>query len=113
MRLPLRPKHAGRTALTPIEPRRSRSENKGKNILANNSPGKWRLVMKVSNVEPPEAPLLTPERFRATPEFRKFKGIMRKILKVPKAELDHRVRTAKRLSPRSGNPNAPGRKPKS
>jgi hypothetical protein len=59
-------------------------------------------------VEPP----LTPERFRETPEFRKFKGIMRKILKVPKAELDHRVRTAKKLSTRAGNPNAPGRKRK-
>jgi hypothetical protein len=35
---------------------------------------------------------------------------MRKILKVPKAELDHRVRRAKELSPRAGNPNAPGRK---
>ena len=64
--------------------------------------------VKPEAVEPPP---LTPEQFRATPEFRKFKGIMRKILKVPKAELDHRVRTAKELSPRAGNPNAPGRKP--
>jgi hypothetical protein len=66
--------------------------------------------MRVKLVEAVEPPLLTPERFRETPEFRKFKGIMRKILKVPKAELDHRVRTAKKLSPRAGNPNAPGRK---
>jgi hypothetical protein len=66
--------------------------------------------MRVKPVEAVEPPPLTPEQFRETPEFRKFKGIMRKILKVPKAELDHRVRTAKKLSPRAGNPNAPGRK---
>jgi hypothetical protein len=69
--------------------------------------------MRVKPAEAVEPPPLTPEQFQETPEFRKFKGIMRKILKVPKAELDHRVRTAKKLSPRSGNPNAPGRKRKS
>jgi hypothetical protein len=69
--------------------------------------------MRVKSVEVVDPPALTPEQFRETPEFRKFKSIMRKILKVPKAELDHRVRTAKELSPRAGNPNAPGRKPKS
>jgi hypothetical protein len=53
---------------------------------------------------------LSPERFKATPEFRRFKGIMRKLLKVSKAELDARVRLAKEQSPRAGNPNAPGRK---
>jgi hypothetical protein len=56
-------------------------------------------------------PPLTAEQFEASPEFRRFKGIMRKLLKVPKAELDHRVRAAKAASPRAGNPNAPGRKP--
>ena len=66
--------------------------------------------MRVKPVEAVEPPPLTPEQFRETSEFRKFKGIMRKILKVPKAELDHRVRAAKELSPRAGNPNAPGRK---
>ena len=66
--------------------------------------------MRVKPVEAVEAAPLTPEQFRETPEFRKFKGIMRNILKVPKTELDHRVRTAKELSPRAGNPNAPGRK---
>ena len=68
--------------------------------------------MRVKHTEDVEAPTLTPEQFRELPEFRKFKGIMRKILKVPKAELDHRVRTAKEQSPRAGNPNAAGRKPK-
>ena len=57
-------------------------------------------------------PPLTSEQFKVSPEFRKFKGFMRKLLKVPKSELDHRVRTAKETSPRAGNPNAPGRKPK-
>ena len=62
--------------------------------------------------EPSEThpPPLTTEQFKGSPEFRKFKGIMRKLLKVPKAELDHRVRTAKATSTRAGNPNAPGRK---
>ena len=55
-------------------------------------------------------PPLTSGQFKASPEFRKFKSIMRKLLKVPKSELDHRVRTAKEASPRAGNPNAPGRK---
>jgi len=66
--------------------------------------------MKVSHTEPPEAPLLTPEQFRMTPEFRKFKGIMRRLLKVPKADLDAMVKVAKDRSPRAGNPNAAGRK---
>jgi hypothetical protein len=53
---------------------------------------------------------MTVEQFEATPEFRRFKSAMRKILKVPKSELDHRVQTAKEKSPRAGNPNAAGRK---
>jgi len=57
-----------------------------------------------------ESPLLTPEQFRTTPEFRKFKGIMRRLLAVPKAELDERVKASKEQSPRAGNPKAPGRK---
>ena len=67
--------------------------------------------MKVSHAGPPESPLLTPEQFRETPEFRKFKGIMRRILKVPKSDLDEMVKVSKQHSPRLGNPNAPGRKP--
>ena len=66
--------------------------------------------MRVSRGDPPEAPLLTPEQFRGTPEFREFKGIMRKLLTVPKAELDRKVEHAKKTSPRVGNPQAPGRK---
>jgi hypothetical protein len=59
-----------------------------------------------------DRPPMTAEQFEASPEFRKFKSAMRKILKVPKSELDERVRLAKETSPRFGNPNAPGRKPK-
>lgn len=55
-------------------------------------------------------PPLTAEQFNASPEFARFKGIMKRLLGVPKSELDHRVRTAKKTSPRAGNPNAPGRK---
>jgi hypothetical protein len=50
------------------------------------------------------------EQFRATPEFAHFKGVMRKLLAVPKEELDRRVREAKSASERVENPNAPGRK---
>ena len=57
-------------------------------------------------------PPLTAEQFKASPEFKRFKSHMRKLLRVPKAELDHRVRTAKQMSSRAGNPNAPGRKRK-
>lgn len=60
--------------------------------------------------ETEERPPLTAEQFEASPEFRKFKSAMRKILKVPKAELVERVKRAKETSPRFGNPNAAGRK---
>ena len=69
--------------------------------------------MRVRHAEQTEAPLLTPEQFRATSEFRKFTRIMRRLLKVPKADLNAMVRVSKERSPRAGNPNAPGRKPKS
>ena len=55
---------------------------------------------------------LSDEAFIASPEFRRFRSGMKRLLKVPKAELDHRVRTAKAESPRAGNPLAPGRKRK-
>jgi len=48
--------------------------------------------------------------FEDTGEFQHFKTVMRRVLAVPKAELDRKVRQAKKRSPRSGNPNAPGRK---
>ena len=62
--------------------------------------------------EAEDRPTMTAEQFEASPEFRKFKSAMRKIMKVPKAELDERVRRAKETSPRTDNPNAPGRKRK-
>ena len=62
--------------------------------------------------EAEDRPPMTAEQFEASPEFRKFKSAMRKILRVPKAELDKRVRVAKETSPRFGNPNAAGRKPR-
>lgn len=55
-------------------------------------------------------PPLTAEQFEQTSEFARFKGIMKRLLGVPKSELDHRVRTAKKTSSRAGNPNAAGRK---
>jgi hypothetical protein len=38
-----------------------------------------------------ESPPLTTEQFVATPEFRRFKKGMQKILKVSKTELDKRI----------------------
>jgi hypothetical protein len=46
----------------------------------------------------------------ASPEFSTFREGMKKTLEVSKAEIDERVRIAKIESPRTGNPNAPGRK---
>jgi len=48
--------------------------------------------------------------FESTPDFAAFKATMRKILAVPKAELDRRVAESKASSPRKDNPKAPGRK---
>jgi hypothetical protein len=50
------------------------------------------------------------EEFEAQPEFAHFKSVMKRLLAVPKAELDRKVRQAKKRSLRVGNPNAPGRK---
>ena len=58
-----------------------------------------------------QPPPLSDEAFVASPEFRRFRSGMKRLLKVPKAELDHWVRTARAESPRAGNPNAPGRRP--
>jgi hypothetical protein len=57
-------------------------------------------------------PPLTAEQFEAQPEFQHFKTVMRRLLAVPKSALDRKVRRAKKRSPRAGNPNAPGRKPR-
>jgi hypothetical protein len=59
-----------------------------------------------------ERPPMTAKQFEASPEFRAFKKAMKKLLRVSKTELDRRVETAKKHSPRAGNPNAPGRKSK-
>jgi hypothetical protein len=56
---------------------------------------------------------MKPSEFEAQPEFSHFKEVMRKLLAVPKADLDRKVQHAKKTSPRSGNPDAPGRKPRS
>ena len=55
-------------------------------------------------------PPLTAEEFEGQPEFAHFKTVMKRLLAVPKAALDRKVRRAKKRSPRAGNPNAPGRK---
>jgi hypothetical protein len=55
-------------------------------------------------------PPLTAEEFEAQLEFQHFKTVMKRLIAVPKAALDRKVRRAKKRSPRAGNPNAPGRK---
>jgi hypothetical protein len=50
------------------------------------------------------------ERFESTLEFAHFKTVMRGVLSVPKEKLDILVQEAKKDSPRSGDPHAPGRK---
>lgn len=57
-------------------------------------------------------PRFSRSRFEATPEFAEFKEGMKKLLAVPKAVLDARVKAAKEASPRMGNPKAAGRKKK-
>lgn len=58
------------------------------------------------------SPSFSRERFESTPEFANFKEGMKKLLAVPKAVVDERVKAAKGASPRAGNPKAAGRKPK-
>ncbi len=57
-------------------------------------------------------PRFSRSRFEATPEFAEFKENMKKLLAVPKAVVDARVKAAKEASPRVGNPKAAGRKRK-
>ncbi len=66
---------------------------------------------KVKTREPGEAhpPLLSEKQFEESPDFDNFKGIMRRLLSVPKSELDGYVKAAKQTSPRTGNPDAAGR----
>lgn len=55
---------------------------------------------------------LTADQFRTTPEFARFKAVMRPLIAVPKAEVDAMVKAAREKSSRIGNPDAPGRKPR-
>ena len=48
--------------------------------------------------------------FDSTPEFKHFKDVMRKLIAVPKAEVNELVLASKESSPRKNNPHAPGRK---
>jgi hypothetical protein len=48
--------------------------------------------------------------FDSTPAFQHFKDVMRKLIAVPKAEVDKMVLISKEASPRKNNPQAPGRK---
>lgn len=54
--------------------------------------------------------VMKPASFDSTPAFRHFHAVMKKLIAVPKAELDQMVKASADLSPRKGDPNAPGRK---
>ena len=56
------------------------------------------------------APRFDPNHFEATKEFANFKAGVKRLLAVPKAVVDARVKAAKEASPRVGNPKAAGRK---
>lgn len=70
-----------------------------------------RHATKAAGTREAERSPLGPEQFRNTPEFRRFRAGMKKLLLVSKGELDMMVAKAKKASPRANNPNAPGRKP--
>lgn len=53
---------------------------------------------------------MKPASFDSTPEFAHFTNVMRKLIAVPKAELDAMVKQASESSPRNGNSHTPGRK---
>lgn len=55
---------------------------------------------------------LATEPFENTPEFRRFREGLKRLLAVPKEDLDRRVREAKLNSERLDNPAAPGRRRK-
>jgi hypothetical protein len=48
--------------------------------------------------------------FDSTLEFKRFTEVMRKVIAVPKAEMDRRVAEAAASSPRKDNPASAGRK---
>jgi hypothetical protein len=62
---------------------------------------------RAGQTHPPPMPH---EQFRASPEFRRFRNGMTKLLRMTKTQLDARVEQAKADSPRLADPNAPGRK---
>ena len=48
--------------------------------------------------------------FESTPEFQHFREVMKRVIAVPKAEIDRRLKASSEASPRKGNAIAPGRK---
>lgn len=48
--------------------------------------------------------------FDSTPEFHHFREVMKRVIAVPKAEIERRIKASKEHSPRKDNPSAPGRK---
>ena len=51
-----------------------------------------------------------PSTSDSTPEFQHFKGVMRHVVAVPKAEIDRRLKASSEASPRKDNPSSAGRK---
>jgi hypothetical protein len=51
-----------------------------------------------------------PSPFESTPEFQHFREAMRRVIAVPKAEMDKRVQASKDHSSRKDSPHSAGRK---
>jgi hypothetical protein len=48
--------------------------------------------------------------FDSTPEFQHFREVMKRVIKVPKAEMERRLKASSEASPRKDNPDSAGRK---
>lgn len=57
-------------------------------------------------------PRLQQQKLKRNPSSSTPRWTMKHLLAMPKSALDRKARRAKIYSPRAGNPNAPGRKPK-
>jgi hypothetical protein len=48
--------------------------------------------------------------FESKPEFQHFREVMKRVIKVPKAEINRRLKASSDASSRKDNPSSPGRK---
>ena len=51
-----------------------------------------------------------PSPFESTPKFQHFREVMKRVIAVPKAEIDRRLKASSEASPWKDNPGSAGRK---